>query len=129
MATKERQSFMHRISQLETERDSAVREAATSIGRAGAEREAASAKARELESVREERDLIRRDMIDSKVTLTEASTKALTEKAALEKRLADYEAMAVKREADLKAELENNREHLDNVQVRPTKPSASHDNL
>ncbi len=49
--------------------------------------------------------------------MTETSTKAQTEKHALEKRLTDIEAAANKREADLKADLDANREKVDALQV------------
>lgn len=115
--TKERQGLMHRILQLENERDAAVREASLAAGKAGAEREAAVARQRELEDLRHEREAYRKDMTDMKLQLMETSTKAETEKHALEKRLADLETSSNKREADLKAELDMNKEKLENLQL------------
>ncbi|VDN96667.1 unnamed protein product [Rodentolepis nana] len=115
--TKERQGLMHRISQLESERDAAVREAASAAGKAGAERETAVARQRELEDLKHERAVYQKDMTDMKLQLMETSTKAETEKHALEKRLADLETSSSKREADLKAELDMNKEKLENLQL------------
>nr|CDS29790.1 nonmuscle myosin II heavy chain [Hymenolepis microstoma] len=115
--TKERQGLMHRISQLESERDAAVREAASAAGKAGAERETAVARQRELEDLKHERAAYQKDMTDMKLQLMETSTKAETEKHALEKRLADLETSSSKREADLKAELDMNKEKLENLQL------------
>ena len=57
---------MHRISQLEAERDSAVREAASVAGKAGAERETAVARQRELEDLRHERVAYQKDLTEMK---------------------------------------------------------------
>lgn len=107
---------MHRISQLESERDAAIREAASAAGKAGAERETAVARQRELEDLKHERTAYQKDITDMKLQLMETSTKAETEKHALEKRLADLETSASKREADLKAELDMHKERLENLQ-------------
>ncbi|VUZ39029.1 unnamed protein product [Hymenolepis diminuta] len=114
--TKERQGLIHRISQLESERDAAIREAASAAGKAGAERETAIARQRELEDLKHERTAYQKDITDMKLQLMETSTKAETEKHALEKRLADLETSATKREADLKAELDMHKEKLENLQ-------------
>ncbi|KAM7535307.1 hypothetical protein Aperf_G00000095414 [Anoplocephala perfoliata] len=114
--TKERQGLMHRISQLESERDAAVREAASVAGKAGAERDAAVARQRELEDLKHERTNYQKDLTDLRLQLTETATKALSEKQALEKRLSDFEASSNKRETDLKTELEVNKEKVENLQ-------------
>ncbi|KAM3173044.1 hypothetical protein ACTXT7_013288 [Hymenolepis weldensis] len=114
--TKERQGLMHRISQLESERDAAIREAASAAGKAGAERETAVARQRELEDLKHERTAYQKDITDMKLQLMETSTKAEAEKHALEKRLADLETSASKREADLKGELDMHKEKLENLQ-------------
>lgn len=116
VVTKERQNLVHRIAQLETERDAAVREAAAASGRAGAERETAAARQRDLDNVKEERDLLRREILEVKISLTESTTKAQAEKMGLEKRLAELEATAVKRENDLKLEVERLRDQVENLQ-------------
>ncbi|KAL7060766.1 hypothetical protein AAHC03_09246 [Spirometra sp. Aus1] len=120
VATKERQNLVHRIAQLETERDTAVREAAAASGRAGAEREASAARQRDLENIKEERDLLRREVLEVKISLTESTTKAQAEKVALEKRLAELETTAAKRENDLKMEVERLRDQVENLQQELT---------
>ncbi|VDD81596.1 unnamed protein product [Mesocestoides corti] len=67
--TKERQTLLHRISQLESERDSAVREAASAVGKAGAEREAAAARQRELDDLKHERHAYQKELTDMKARL------------------------------------------------------------
>uniref|UniRef100_A0A915EXN4 Uncharacterized protein n=1 Tax=Echinococcus canadensis TaxID=519352 RepID=A0A915EXN4_9CEST len=111
--TKERQGLMHRISQLEGERDAAVREAASVTGKAGAEREASIARQRELEDLKLERAAYQKDFTDIKARLF---TKAEAEKSALEKRLSDLETSANKRETDLKADLDVYKEKVENLQ-------------
>ena len=59
---------MHRISQLEGERDAAVREAASVAGKAGAERETAVARQRELEDLKHERAAYQKDLTDMKAS-------------------------------------------------------------
>ncbi|VDK33169.1 unnamed protein product [Taenia asiatica] len=128
--TKERQGLMHRISQLEGERDAAVREAASVTGKAGAEREAWVARQRELEDLKLERATYQKDFTEMKARLSllafslfdvqlhlmETSTKAEAEKNALEKRLSDLETASNKREADLKADLDVYKEKVENLQ-------------
>ncbi|KAL5109297.1 Myosin heavy chain non-muscle [Taenia crassiceps] len=114
--TKERQGLMHRISQLEGERDAAVREAASVTGKAGAEREASVARLRELEDLKLERAAYQKDFTEMKLHLIETSTKAEAEKHALEKRLSDLETASNKREADLKADLDVYKEKVENLQ-------------
>ncbi|VDM33749.1 unnamed protein product [Hydatigera taeniaeformis] len=114
--TKERQGLMHRISQLEGERDAAVREAASVTGKAGAEREASVARLRELEDLKLERAAYQKDFTEMKLHLMETSTKAEAEKHALEKRLNDLETASNKRETDLKADLDAYKEKVENLQ-------------
>lgn len=68
--TKERQGLIHRISQLEGERDAAIREAASVAGKAGAEREASVARQRELEDLKIEHAAYQKDFTDMKARLS-----------------------------------------------------------
>lgn len=58
----------HRIAQLEAERDTAVREAASAAGKAGAERETAAARQREFEELKQQRADFQRELIEMKVS-------------------------------------------------------------
>ncbi|CAL8079706.1 unnamed protein product [Calicophoron daubneyi] len=114
---KERQQQIHRISQLEQERDDAIREAANVSGRASAEKEAAAAKARELDEIRSERDLLRKELAETKQELAGITAENAAEKRQLQARLKDAEQNKEERIKDLKAELDRAREENERLQV------------
>ncbi|THD21820.1 Myosin-2 [Fasciola hepatica] len=117
MATRERAAQMHRVAQLENERDEAIREAANITGRASAERETASSKLRELEEVRVQRDALNRELTELKQVLAGHTAENAAEKRQLQARLRELEVHNEARISDFKAELERTREELERLQV------------
>ncbi|KAF8570309.1 hypothetical protein P879_04393 [Paragonimus westermani] len=116
-ATRERTTQIHRITQLESERDEAIREAANISGRASAEKENAAAKLREFEELRIERDGLRRELTDLKQTLAGCTAENAAEKRQLQARLREMEGHHEARISDFKAELERTREEMERLQV------------
>lgn len=117
MATRERAAQMHRVAQLENERDEAIREAANIAGRASAERETASSKLRELEELRVQRDGLNRELTELKQVLAGHTAENAAEKRQLQARLRELEVHNEARINDFKSELERTREELERLQV------------
>ncbi|KAG5449462.1 hypothetical protein CSKR_105509 [Clonorchis sinensis] len=116
-ATREKTAQVHRLQQLEGERDEAIREAATIAGRASAEKESTAAKVREFEELRIERDGLRRELTELKQTLAGCTAETTAEKRQLQARLRELEVHHEARISDLKAELERAREDMERLQV------------
>ncbi|TGZ59101.1 hypothetical protein CRM22_009270 [Opisthorchis felineus] len=116
-ATREKTAQLHRLQQLEGERDEAIREAATIAGRASAEKESTAAKVREFEELRIERDGLRRELTELKQTLAGCTAETTAEKRQLQARLRELEVHHEARISDLKAELERAREDMERLQV------------
>ncbi|VEL38364.1 unnamed protein product [Protopolystoma xenopodis] len=115
--TKERAGYMQRMTQLETKRDEAIREAALINGRASAEREVTLARNRELAEIREERDAIRRELYDlGQLRLADLAEKQ-NELVQLRARLREVETQGQAKLEQTTMELERLREELENLQV------------
>lgn len=108
---------MHRISQLEAERDEAIREAATLTGRASADREMSIAKLRELDEIRTERELLRKELNELKQNVASTVAENSAERRQLQARLRESETHSEARIADLKSEIDRMHGEIDNLQV------------
>ncbi|KER28963.1 hypothetical protein T265_04341 [Opisthorchis viverrini] len=115
-ATREKTAQVHRLQQLEGERDEAIREAATIAGRASAEKESTAAKVREFEELRIERDGLRRELTELKQTLAGCTAETTAEKRQLQARLRELEVdlqTAQSSEVELKASSHRSRWKID----------------
>ncbi|VDP92710.1 unnamed protein product [Echinostoma caproni] len=102
MATRERSAQLHRVAQLENERDEAIREAATVAGRA---------------KIRVQRDALNRELTELKQVLAGSTAENAAEKRQLQARLRELEVHNEARITDFKSELERTREELERLQV------------
>ncbi|CAH8456735.1 unnamed protein product [Schistosoma bovis] len=125
MLNRERTAQMHRMSQLETERDELIRQAATITGRAAADREMAIAKLREMDELRSERDILRKELTEVKQELAGSTAENAAERRQLQARLRETEAHNEARISDIKSELERVREELEQLQVELQTTQAS----
>ncbi|TNN11825.1 nonmuscle myosin II heavy chain, partial [Schistosoma japonicum] len=125
MLNRERTAQMHRMSQLETERDELIRQAASITGRAAADREMAAAKLREMDELRSERDMLRKELTEVKQALAGSTAENAAERRQLQARLRETEVHNEARISDIKAELERVREELEQLQVELQTTQAS----
>ncbi|CAH8461436.1 unnamed protein product [Heterobilharzia americana] len=125
MLNRERTAQMHRMSQLETERDELIRQTATITGRAAADREMAAAKLREMDELRSERDMLRKELTECKQALAGSTAENSAERRQLQARLREIEMHNEARIADIKGELERVREELEQTQVELQTTQAS----
>ncbi|CAH8446658.1 unnamed protein product [Schistosoma turkestanicum] len=125
MLNRERTAQMHRMTQLETERDELIRQAATITGRAAADREMAAAKLREMDELRSERDVLRKELTEVKQALAGSTAENAAERRQLQARLRETEVHNEARISDIKAELERVREELEQLQVELQTTQAS----